>query len=67
MASPNIQIYGVEALSAATLVAKLHDAGETKLRNEGSIRVGSKTYKVTYVKGDDGVEKLQMKRHYTGF
>ena len=67
MASHNVQINEVEALSAINLVAKLHDAGETKLRNEGSIRVGSKTYKVTYVKGDDGVEKLQMKRHYTGF
>ena len=67
MATPNIQINEVAALSATNLVTKLHDAGETKLRNEGSIRVGSKTYKVTYVKGDDGVEKLQMKRHYTGF
>ena len=67
MAHPDIQIKEVGALSAINLVANLHNVGETKLKNEGSIRVGSKTYKVTYVTDKDGVEKLQMKRHYTGF
>ncbi len=67
MANPDIQIKEVDALSAINLVENLHNVGETKLKNEGSIRVGSKTYKVTYVKGEGGTEKLQMKRHYTGF
>ena len=67
MAHPDIQIKEVGALSAINLVANLRNVGETKLKNEGSIRVGSKTYKVTYVTDKDGVEKLQMKRHYTGF
>ena len=67
MAHPDIQINEVGALSAINLVANLHNVGETKLKNEGSIRVGSRTYKVTYVQNQDGTEKLQMKRHYTGF
>ncbi len=49
------------------LVSKLHNVGEKNLKNEGSIRIGSQTYKVSYVKGDDGVDRLQMRRHYTGF
>ncbi|MBQ9368063.1 MAG: hypothetical protein IJT83_09800 [Victivallales bacterium] len=64
---PDIQISNLDALSAMDLVSKLHNVGEKNLKNEGSIRIGSQTYKVSYVKGDDGVEKLQMRRHYTGF
>ena len=63
----DIQIRNLDALSAMDLVSKLHNVGEKNLKNEGSIRVGSQTYKVSYVKGDDGVDRLQMRRHYTGF
>ncbi|MBR4220251.1 MAG: hypothetical protein IKR81_03780 [Victivallales bacterium] len=63
----DIQIGNLDALSAIDLVSKLHNVGEKNLKNEGSIRIGSQTYKVSYVKGDDGVDRLQMRRHYTGF
>ena len=63
----DIQISNLDALSAMDLVAKLHNVGETNLKNNGSIRIGSQTYKVSYVKGNDGVDRLQMRRHYTGF
>ncbi len=63
----DIQVSSVKGLSASDLIGKLYESGETQLKNNGSIRVGSQTYKVSYVRGDDGVDKLQMKRHYTGF
>ena len=63
----DIQVSSVKRLSASDLIGKLYESGETRLKNNGSIRVGSQTYKVSYVRGDDGVDKLQMKRHYTGF
>ena len=63
---PDIQITSVKNLSASDLIGSLYESGEAQLKNNGSIRVGSKTYKVTYVQGDDGAAKLQMKRHYTG-
>ncbi len=62
----DIQITSVKTLTASDLIGNLHEAGETKLKNNGSIRVGSKTYKVSYVSGENGTDRLQMKRHYTG-
>ena len=64
---PDIQIGNIDALTTIDLISKLHNVGEKNLKNEGSIRIGSQTYKVSYVKGDDGVDRLQMRRHYTGF
>jgi hypothetical protein len=63
----DINLTGIDNLKALDIVEKLHVAGSDQLKNEGSIRIGSKTYKVSYVQGDDGAAKLQMKRHYTGF
>ena len=66
MSGPDIQISSVKDLSASNIIGKLYESGETQLKNNGSIRVGSKTYKVTYVPGENGASKLQMKRDYTG-
>ena len=62
----DIQISSVKNLTASDLIGQLYESGKTQLKNDGSIRVGSKTYKVTYVQGEDGTDQLQMKRHYTG-
>ncbi len=63
----DIQVASVKNLSASDLIGNLYETGETKLKNNGSIRVGSRTYKVTYVSGENGgPDRLQMKRHYTG-
>jgi len=66
MAGPDIQISSVKSLSASDIIGRLYESGETQLKNNGSIRVGSKTYKVTYVPDENGDDKLQMKRNYTG-
>ncbi len=67
MSNPDISIRHMDNLSELNLIEKLRDSNTDKLKNEGSIRIGSRTYKVTYVQNQDGTEKLQMKRHYTGF
>ncbi len=63
---PDIQISSVDSLSASNLIGQLYESEKGQLKNDGSIRVGSKTYKVTYVPSENGTDKLQMKRHYTG-
>lgn len=67
MASPDISVSDLSHLSALNIVEKLRTGDGDQLKNEGSIRIGSKTYKVTYVPGEDGATHLQMKRNYTGF
>ena len=66
MSKPDISLQSLDSLSAVNLVEKLRDAATDKLKNEGSIRIGSQTYKVTYVRGEDGADQLRMKRNYTG-
>ena len=67
MSSPDISVNNLSSLSAVNLVEKLRSGTGDQLKNEGSIRIGSETYKVTYVPGENGTSKLQMKRNYTGF
>lgn len=66
MSKPDISLQTVDSLSALNLVEKLRDAATDKLKNQGSIRIGPQTYQVTYVRGEGGADKLQMKRNYTG-
>ena len=63
---PDIQISSIKNLKASDLIGQLYESGKEQLKNNGSIRIGSKTYKVTYVPSENGTDKLQMKRHYTG-
>ena len=67
MSSPDIFVNNLSSLSAVNLVEKLRVGTDDVLKNEGSIRIGSETYKVTYVPDEKGVNQLQMKRNYTGF
>lgn len=67
MSSPDISVNNLSSLSAVNLVEKLRTGTGDQLKNEGSIRIGSETYKVTYVPDEKGVNQLQMKRNYTGF
>ena len=67
MAGPNISVAVMSDISALNIVEKLRAGQTDQLKTDGSIRIGSETYKVSYVRGEDGSEKLQMKRNYTGF
>lgn len=67
MSGPNISVAGISDVSALDLVEKLRVGQGDQLKTDGSIRIGSETYKVTYVPGEGGANKLQMKRNYTGF
>ena len=50
MSSPDISINNLSSLSTVNLVEKLRSGTGDQLKNEGSIRIGSETYKVTYVR-----------------
>lgn len=67
MSRPDISVNNLSSLSSIDLVEKLRTGTGDQLKNEGSIRIGSETYKVTYVPDENGVNQLQMKRNYTGF
>jgi len=67
MSRPDISVNNLSSLSTVNLVEKLRSGTGDQLKNEGSIRIGSETYKVTYVPDAKGENQLQMKRNYTGF
>lgn len=63
---PDVSIRNLDGLTAVNLVEKMRDAGASQLKDQSTIRIGSETYKVNYVRGENGPDRLQMQRHYTG-
>ena len=65
MSNVDINVKRLESITAIHVADNLRENAEYK--QNGTIKIGSKTYQVSYVGGEGGQGEFQVKRHYTGF
>ena len=66
MSNVDLNVKYLDSITAIHIADNLRENAEYK--QNGTIKIGSKTYQVSYVGGGDGGQgEFQVKRHYTGF
>ncbi|MBP3731464.1 MAG: hypothetical protein J6I40_08360, partial [Mailhella sp.] len=66
MSNVDLNVKYLDSITAIHVADNLRENAEYK--QNGTIKIGSKTYQVSYVGGGEGGQgEFQVKRHYTGF